>query len=290
MLNSLSLVILAGDDYNTQKKGKYMNCVGPKKEFVVEYSIYNALSIGIKHIVFVINQDFDIETKKYFQHIIESQGGTVEFILQTTYTAVSRSIYDKIEHRKKSWGNAHALMITKRHLMHPFIVIKSNEYYGIDAFIKAKELIENGTVIPNRYAMIAYELDKTFNLDTEINREVCSTNQHFLTSIDSPKTYIINEENEFSVNVDFWIFHPSIFRSLEDQFEDFLKENASELEKNFTLSDVIIEMMKENQLEVKVENSNQNWIEIIERENEQEVNHYIQELIHQHKYPNPLWK
>jgi len=290
MLNSLSLVILAGDDYNTQKKGKYMNCVGPKKEFVVEYSIYDAFSIGIKHIVFVINQDFDIHTKKYFQHIIESQGGTVEFILQTTYTAVSRSIYDKIENRKNSWGNAHALMITKRHLMHPFIVIKSNEFYGVDAFIKAKELIENGIVIPNRYAMITYELNKTFNLDNEITRKVCSINQHFLTSINQPKTFMINDENEFSVNVDFWIFHPSIFRSLEDQFEDFLKENAGELEENFTLSDVIIEMMKENQLEVRVENSNQNWIEIIERENEQEVNHYIQELIHQHKYSNPLWK
>lgn len=291
MLNNLSLVILAGDDYNTQTKGKYMNCVGSRKEFVVEYSIYDAFSIGIKHFVFVINQDFDLDTKKYFQHIIESKGGTVEFILQTTYTAVSRSIYDKIENRKTSWGNAHALMISKRHLMRPFIVIKSNEYYGKHTFDKAKELIENGAILPNRYTLIAYELKNTFNLEKEVNRKVCSTNHNFLTNIDEDKLYTVSldeEENNFKVSVDFWIFHSSIFRSLEDLFEQFIKDNAVSLDEKFTLSDVILEMMKENQLEVKVDYSDENWIEIIERDNEVETNNYIQDLIHE--YPRPLWK
>lgn len=288
MLNNLSLVILAGDDYNTQKKGKYINCIGSRKEFVVEYSIHDAFSVGIKHIVFVINQDFDIDTKKYFQQLIEHEGGTVEFILQTTYTAVSRSIYDKIENRKESWGNAHALMITKRHLMHPFIVIKSNEFYGANAFLKAKELLENGIILPNRYAMIAYELNKTLHFAEENTRELCFSTHNFLTKMEDLKAVNIDDEITYHVSVDFWIFHPSIFRSLEDQFEDFLKQNAVELDKKFILSDVIVEMMKESQLEVKVDYSDERWIELKENENQHEIDTIIQELIQQ--YPRPLWK
>ncbi|MEG0697167.1 MAG: hypothetical protein RR447_08540 [Algoriella sp.] len=77
MANNLSLVILAGgmgSRYNGQKQ---IDPIGPSRESLMEYSIFDAFSIGVQHFVFIINQQFDIETKKYFQHIIERNGGSV---------------------------------------------------------------------------------------------------------------------------------------------------------------------------------------------------------------------
>ena len=97
---TLSLVILAGGMGSRYKGQKQIDPIGPSKETLMEYSIFDAFSCGIKHFVFIINEQFNAETKKYFQNLIEKNGGKVEFVLQTTYTSVPRGIYDTIKNDK----------------------------------------------------------------------------------------------------------------------------------------------------------------------------------------------
>ena len=55
MANNLSLVILAGgmgSRYNGQKQ---IDPIGPSRESLMEYSIFDAFSIGVQHFVFIIN-------------------------------------------------------------------------------------------------------------------------------------------------------------------------------------------------------------------------------------------
>ena len=302
---ALSLVILAGglgSRYNGQKQ---VDPIGPSKETLMEYSIYDAFSCGIKHYVFIINEQLDNETKKYFQNIIENNGGTAEFVLQTTYTAVPRSIYDTIEQRQKPWGTGHALLITKNHLQNPFIVINADDFYGRKAFEKASELVQADKITANSYGMVAYKLANTISENGSVSRGICTvTNELLENVVERTNIYtnengeIVFEENDIetpldadsSVSMNFFVLHPSIYKKLEDEFEDFLKENASQLKAEFFLPKVVNDMIKEDQLEVIVKKSDDNWFGMTYPEDREVVVNSIQKLIKDQKYPDSLWK
>ena len=302
---ALSLVILAGgmgSRYNGQKQ---IDPIGPSKETLMEYSIYDAFSCGIKHFVFIINEQLDNETKKYFQHIIENNGGTAEFVLQTTYTAVPRSIYDTIEQRQKPWGTGHALLITKNHLQNPFIVINADDYYGRHAFEKANDLVQADKITANSYGMVAYKLANTMSENGSVSRGVCTVSNHLLDNVVERTNIFTNNEGEIvfeendvetpidgdtAVSMNFFVLHPSIYRNLEDKFEEFLKQNASQLKAEFFLPKVVNDMIKEDQLEVIVKNSDDNWFGMTYPGDREVVVNSIQELINDQKYPRSLWK
>ena len=302
---ALSLVILAGGMGSRYKGQKQIDPIGPSKETLMEYSIYDAFSCGIKHFVFIINEHLNNDTKKYFQNIIESKGGSVEFVLQTTYTAVPRSIYDTIEQREKPWGTGHALLITKNHLNNPFIVINADDFYGRKAFEKASELVQEDKITANSYGMVAYKLANTISENGSVSRGVCTVENGLLANVVERTNIFSNEEGEIvfeedenvspldgetPVSMNFFVLHPSIFRNLEDEFGEFLKENASQLKAEFFLPKVVNDMIKEDQLEVIVKQSDDNWFGMTYPEDREVVVNSIQNLIKDQKYPNALWK
>lgn len=301
---TLSLVILAGGMGSRYKGQKQIDPIGRSKETLMEYSIYDAFSCGIKHFVFIINEQFDADTKKYFQTIIEKKGGSVEFVLQTTYTSVPRGIYDKIEKREKPWGTGHALMITKNHLNNPFIVINADDFYGRKAYEKANELVQAEQITANTYGMVAYKLANTISENGSVSRGICTVQNGLLENVvERTNIYanvngeiVFEEEDKVAtldadspVSMNFFVLHPSIFRNLEDKFEEFLKENASQLKAEFFLPKVVNDMIKEDQLEVIVKKSDDNWFGMTYPEDREVVVNSIQNLIDDQKYPNSLW-
>ena len=87
---------------------------------------------------------------------------------------------------------------------------------------------------------------------------------------------------------------PEIYKlgleNLEDEFGEFLKENASQLKAEFFLPKVVNDMIKEDQLEVIVKQSDDNWFGMTYPEDREVVVNSIQNLIKDQKYPNALWK
>lgn len=304
MAHNLSLVILAGglgSRYNGQKQ---LDPVGPAHETLMEYAIYDAFSVGIHHFVFIINQQFDNTTKKYFQSIIERKNGVVEFILQTTYTGVPLNLYDTISQRQKPWGTAHALLVAKSHLTNPFVVINADDYYGREAFYLANSLAEHELIVANRYAMVAYDLTKTLSENGTVSRGICTINQNQLvqieerTSISRVGEQIMYAENDQQIQLDhqakvsmnFWVLHPSIFRVLEDKFALFLKKYASQLKQEFFLPQVINELIQERQVDVLVKIANEHWFGMTYPEDKPIVQNALHHKTQQNDYPLPLWK
>ncbi len=290
-----------GSRYKGQKQ---IDPIGSSKETLMEYSIYDAFCSGIKHFVFIINEQFNVDTKKYFQNIIEKKGGIAEFVLQTTYTSVPRGIYDTIEKREKPWGTGHALMITKNHLNNPFIVINADDFYGHKAYKKASELVQNDKITANTYGMVAYKLANTISENGSVSRGICTVTNGYLDNV-VERTNIYSDENgeivyeeddnifpldeDTAVSMNFFVLHPSIFRKLEDKFEEFLQENAGQLKAEFFLPKVINDMIEEDQLEVIVEKSDDNWFGMTYPEDREVVVNSIQNLIKEQKYPKSLW-
>ncbi|MBF0596078.1 dTDP-glucose pyrophosphorylase [Faecalibacter sp. WQ 117] len=301
--NKLSLVILAGglgSRYNGQKQ---IDPIGPNNEALMEYSIYDALSVGINHFVFVVNQQFEDDTRKYFKKIIDDKGASVEFILQTTYSSVSRNYYDNIINRQKPWGTGHALLVTKNHITDHFIVINADDYYGKDAFMKAMSLATDNSITPNNYGIVTYQLENTLSENGSVSRGVCKiindtlkdVNEH--TNIFKYQDKIIFEEDNKSgiipantpVSMNFWILHSSIFRTLEDKFENFMKINSTELKSEFFLPQVINDLIHEKKVEVVAAQSSDQWFGMTYPQDKETVKEEIRTKIENGFYPKKLW-
>lgn len=299
----MSLVILAGgmgSRYNGQKQ---IDPIGPNQEALMEYAIYDAMSVGVKHFVFIINQKFEDETRKYFKNIIESKEGFVEFILQTTYTSVSRDFYDHIEGRQKPWGTGHALLCAKNHINTPFVVINADDYYGRDAFIKASNLVGNENITANKYGIISYQLDKTLSENGSVSRGVCKIENNILkdvvehTNIFRKGEEIVFEEENISgviedktpVSMNFWVLHPSIFRALEEKFENFMQINSKEEKKEFFLPQVVNELIHDDIIEVVAETSEDQWFGMTYPQDKEIVQGEIHNKISEAVYPEKLW-
>ncbi|WP_230476253.1 nucleotidyltransferase family protein [Faecalibacter bovis] len=301
--NLLSLVILAGgmgSRYNGQKQ---IDPIGPNGESLMEYAIFDAMEVGIMHFVFIINQQFENETRKYFQKIIELKGGSAEFVLQTTYTSVPRNYFDDIIDRKKPWGTAHALLVAKNHLLNNFIVINADDFYSKNSFQKAVTLNSEGKIAANQYGIVTYLLENTLSDNGSVSRGICKIEKGILydvverTNIFRYEDKIIFEDenisgvidNNTSVSMNFWILNPSIFRFLEDKFDLFMKSYANDQKKEFFLPQVINQLIQENKVEVSASISTDQWFGMTYPGDKDLVKEEIYSKIKQGSYPKKLW-
>lgn len=301
--NLLSLVILAGgmgSRYNGQKQ---IDPIGPNGESLMEYAIFDAMEVGIMHFVFIINQQFENETRKYFQKIIELKGGSAEFVLQTTYTSVPRNYFDDIIDRKKPWGTAHALLVAKNHLLNNFIVINADDFYSKNSFQKAVTLNSEGKIAANQYGIVTYLLENTLSDNGSVSRGICKIDKGILydvverTNIFRYEDKIIFEDENISgvidnntpVSMNFWILNPSIFRFLEDKFDLFMKSYANDQKKEFFLPQVINQLIQENKVEVSASISTDQWFGMTYPGDKDLVKEEIYSKIKQGSYPKKLW-
>jgi len=299
----LSLVILAGgmgSRYNGQKQ---VDPIGPNREALMEYSIYDAIEVGVNHFVFIINQQFEDNTRKYFKKIIEEKGAFVEFILQTTHSSVPRDYFDHIIDRVKPWGTGHALLVAKSHLNQPFIIINADDYYGQDAFQKAKNLVDQGNITSNKYGIVTYQIDRTLSENGSVSRGICKIENNILkdvvehTNIFRDDENIVFEEKNISgtieestpVSMNFWVLHPSIFRALEDKFDNFMTINSKELKAEFFLPQVINELIHDKKVEVIAEQSSDQWFGMTYPDDKMLVQTEINSKIEDGLYPQKLW-
>lgn len=301
--NQLSLVILAGGMGSRYKGQKQIDPIGPNGESLMEYSIYDAMAVGIMHFVFVINQQFENETRKYFQKIIEAKGGSSEFVLQTTYTSVPRNYFDNIINRKKPWGTAHALLVAKNHLLNNFIVVNADDFYGKNSFLKAVSLHSEDKIAANQYGIAAYLLENTLSENGSVSRGICKIEKGILydvvehTNIFRYEDKIIFEDelisgvidNNAPVSMNFWILNPSIFRFIEDKFELFMKSHSKDLKSEFFLPQVINELIHDNKVEVSASISSDQWFGMTYPGDKDVVKEEIYAKIQHGSYPRSLW-
>ena len=303
MNNQLSLVILAVGLDSRYKVPAALQVVGPQKEMLIEYTIFDALKAGIKHFVFIIDQDFKDEIRRFLKKLIESKNCSVEFILQTTFTSVSRNYFDIMLDRQLSWGTAHALLVAKNHLVNPFIVINYEDYYGQEAFKKSIRLNSGARISPYRFGTIAYPIDQTLYNAESSNRFCCRVERQILKSLDFYENIsrfedkvVFNEEhisgiieNDTPTNVGLWIFHPSIFKIIEDKFDHFMKTQGKNKKAQFQLDQMMQELVLDKIVEIEVVNIDNNWFSLITLDDRDVMNEYLKVKIEAGNYPLKLW-
>lgn len=299
----MTLVIMAAGMGSRFGGLKQVEPVGPNGEFILDYSVYDAIRAGYDKVVFIIKE----ENYDLFRDTI---GKRIESKINVEY--VFQKLEDipegvKVpESRVKPWGTSHAILAAKNAVNGPFTVINADDFYGYDPFKKIKDFFDNETD-PGKYSMIGYIVRNTMTENGSVKRGICTEDENgYLTglvesSIEDVNGTVIATPLEDSntkfevaddalVSMNFWGFHPSIFNYLEEEMIDFFEKHKDDLDScEFLIPNSVFKRVDEKKVSVKVLDTDEKWYGVTYKEDKPDLVNAINKLISDGKYPEDLW-
>lgn len=295
-----TLVILAAGMGSRYGGLKQLDEVGPNGEAIIDYSLFDAIRAGFGKVVFIIRRDFEEAFIARFDNKLKGKID-VEYVYQSLDDLPEG--FTIPEGREKPWGTAHAIRTARDVVDTPFAAINADDFYGKEAYQTLSDYLTN-SVSEKHYCMVGYQLDKTLSDHGSVARGICMTdpNKHLidideLTQImkESDKIVYIKDQlkNELTgdelVSMNIWGFHPSLFEFLETGFREFLKAKGTEMKSEFYIPLHVGDLVKSNQVSVKVLSSAASWFGVTYQQDKPIVQQRIRALINQGEYPEQLW-
>lgn len=299
-----TLLILAAGMGSRYGSLKQMDGIGPNKEAILDYSIYDAIRAGFGKVVFVIRNSFSKEFKELFNK--ERFGGKieVEYVYQELDSLPEG--YKVPEGREKPWGTNHALMMAHGVINEPFAVINADDFYGEDAYKVIANYLKTLSGEKGKYCMVGYQVKNTLSEYGFVSRGVCTAdNSGDLLSIvertqieKSGSQIMFKDENgdmqvlqpETLVSMNMFGFTPDYFENSVDLFKKFLDENGSQLKSEFFIPLVTNTLINSKIATLKVLSSDAKWFGVTYKEDRPQVVKQLNDLISDGRYPQNLWK
>ena len=281
---------------------KQMEPVGPNGEFIIDYSIYDAVRLGFTKVVFIIKEEF-------YEKFRETIGNRVEAHIKVEYAFqnddyIPPRFKEIVKKRTKPLGTAYAIYCAKDKINGPFAVINADDYYGKDALLKASEYLDN--IIYNHYGIIGYKIGNTLSpngatkrgiMDVAANKLYKITeskvtkkkNKIIASSLYSSNGKEIDENTLVSMNL--LLFSPDIFDILTDELYLFLSLHQKNLDNyEFGIPDVLDTCLKKNIKTIDVINTTSIWYGMTYKEDKSFVVNALKEMTEEGLYPQKLWK
>ena len=297
----LALIIMAAGLGSRYGGSKQIDIVGPNKETILDYSVYDAIKAGFEKIIFIVNSRIQeiIEQKmlnvypKYIEY---------ELVFQNL-EELSRN-YTCPPGRKKPWGTAHAVLSAKNKIKEPFAVINADDFYGKLSFNLIANHLKRYESRQYEFVMIGFELLKTLTKEGTVSRGICLQQEGYLESIQErekvlkkngaaffqdKKNQLISFPENTLVSMNFWGFPADVFASLEFDFSQFLKEHGQELKKEYYLPFFVNQAMKKMDIAVKVLKTSDQWLGVTYAGDKIQVVTQIGNMIAKGMYPSPLF-
>lgn len=313
-----TLLVLAAGMGSRYGSLKQIDGVGPNKEPIIDYSIYDAIRAGFGKVIFVIRHSFEEEFKEVFS--AERFGGQikVEYAFQELDYLPEGHVVP--EGREKPWGTNHAVLMADGMIDTPFAVINGDDFYGKDGFQVLANYLQSLEGEKGKYAMVGYSLKNTLSKFGTVSRGECNVNAmgnlqtmtertaiHRLTeeqvSADNEKLAIneivykdeagyhkLNENTPVSMNL--FGFTPDYIEYSKELFIEFLSDlsNHANLKSEFFIPSAVNALIKRGDATMKVLASKAEWFGVTYKEDKPEVLSRIMSLIDEGEYPLHLWK
>ena len=274
--------------------------------FILDYSIYDAIEAGFDKVTFVIKEELyddfrntvgkrienKIKTKYAFQRLID---------LPTGYTLKTD--------RVKPWGTAHAVMSARNVVEDNFVIINADDYYGKDAFKAAANYLKKIDVnTRGKYANIVYKISNTMTENGSVKRGICIENSDHeckeiiesvvekdidnnivSTEIDFPKRRYILDENQL-VSMNMFVFSIDVFDYLVDLFPAFLEQNKENLLScEYLIPCVLTKLIKNDKVILNLISTESVWYGVTYREDKDYVVKSLKKLVDNGEYKKGLW-
>ena len=158
---------------------KQIEPVGPSGEFIIDYSIYDAIKAGFNKVVFVIKK----ENEELFK---ETVGNRVSRHIKVEYAFQDMDDlpegYKRPVDREKPWGTSHAILSAKNLINDNFAIINADDFYGRDAYYVMSSFLDND-YSDNIYCVVGYLIKNTLSSVGSVKRGVCKESNGYLTEL-----------------------------------------------------------------------------------------------------------
>lgn len=300
----MTLVILAAGMGSRYGGLKQLDPITDRGEFIIDFSVFDAIRAGFDRIVFVIKEEnleeFKATIGKRYEDRIK-----VEYAFQKLDDIPEGFAIP--EGRAKPWGTAHALLAARHIVDDNFAVINADDFYGKGAYrLIAEHFSGKGDGNVPEYCMVGYRLENTLTENGTVSRGICEVDANgYLvdvverTSIKKTGDVALNEENgetltlslDSIASMNCWGFTPDIFTKVEKGFKTFLLKLDSAKDPckaEYYLPFAVRELMDSGACVVKVYASDGEWYGVTYKEDKAKVMCDIKALIDKGEYPESL--
>lgn len=283
---------------------KQLAKMSPNGEIIMDYSIYDAKEAGFDKVVFIIRKDIEEE----FRSVIGNRIGDqieVEYVYQDL--ADIPAGFEVPEGRTKPWGTGQAVLCCKDVVKEPFVIINADDYYGKEAFKLLHDyLIAHAeTADKMQMGMAGFILKNTVSENGTVTRGVCVVDEngmleqiHETTGI-SIQADVVHCDSEAvqkwitpdsNVSMNMWAGYPDFIQVLDERFAEFLKDEAGDpLKKEYLLPNIVGDLLKEGNVDVKVLETHDKWIGITYKEDTELAQAGFKKMTEDGVYPEKLW-
>lgn len=263
---SAELVIMAAGMGSRFGGLKQASPIGANGEMIIDYSVYDAKNAGFDKAVIVIRKDIESDFRAMAGRRIEKMIDT-EYVFQELSDLPEG--FSCPEGREKPWGTAHAVLAARNAVKNPFLVINADDYYGRTVYKKMFDsLTKKGGM-----SMAGYRLSNTLSENGSVSRGICTVRDGYLLKVEEMTD--ITPDTDLSpdtvVSMNMWGLDSGIFGYIEKKLELFLKEHINEPKSEFFLPSVISERMREENLKVRVEMTDEVWYGVTYKEDAPKV-------------------
>ena len=297
----MTLVILAAGMGSRYGGLKQLDPITAEGEFIIDFSVYDAITQGFDRVVFVIKE----ENLELFRATI---GSRFEKKVKVEY------VFQKIddlpdgmkppEGRVKPWGTAQALLAARHVVNDPFAVINADDFYGKNAYELLASHLAAQEEKRGEYCMVGYVLKNTLTENGTVSRGVCLCGEdgYLLdvterTAIRPKGDVAVYEEKgeeiaiplDSVVSMNCWGFTPDVFEGVTEGFRLFLQNlGENPLKCEYYLPFAVREMMAAGKCRVRVMESEGAWYGVTYHEDKEKVKTGILSLKQSGEYPERL--
>lgn len=298
-MNKPTLLVLAAGMGSRYGGLKQIDPVGPDRETIIDYSIYDALRAGFGKLVFVIRHDIEAPFKQIIGARFEKRMA-VEYVFQEL---------DKLPPgfsvppgRTKPWGTTQAILMAADVIHEPFAAINADDFYGAASFRVLAEHLRSGSA---DYAMVGFILRNTLSEFGSVARGACRVGADGYLQGIAELTKIEKDGNgakytdaagilhrlggNETVSMNMWGFTPALFAQLREEFIAFLQKSGKDEKTECYIPLIVNNLTSTGRARCKVLRTTDAWFGVTYREDRPRVIESVRTLITRGEYPEKLW-
>ncbi|MBQ8615033.1 MAG: nucleotidyltransferase [Clostridia bacterium] len=294
----MDLVVLAAGMGSRFGGLKQIEPIDEEKNFIIDYSIYDAIKAGFDRVIFIIKEE-NFETFK------ETIGNRLNKIVKVEY------VFQKLENvpkgfkipegRVKPWGTAHAIYCAKDVVSNRFAIINADDFYGAESFKvvadflktnKDNEFVNAGFYVKNTLSDKGAVKRGIFEIENNVVNGLVESeverreNEIWATPLNENKWREVSENTLVSMNM--FGFTKKLMERLNKDFVRFFKqENIEKAE--FLIPDVVNDMVNDGEVDLKVLTTSAKWYGITYKDDLEEFKLAIQNMKKEKVYPIHLY-
>ena len=283
---------------------KQIEPVGPNGEWILDFSVFDAVQAGFGKVVFVIRKEmeeaFSVVRNRYADRI------EVAFAFQEKDDLPTRA--DLASQREKPWGTGHAVYAARQAIDAPFAVINADDFYGREAFEALSRFLSDPSLPNDEYALVGYRLENTLSENGSVSRGICHAKQNGMLETVEEHTDILREDDTGTINakdgkgnsvqldpncpvsLNCWGFPAAFLSELESLLARFLEASGDQSKAEFYLPFAVDALVRKGDASSRILDCEGKWLGVTHRDDLPVVQSEIQKLFDRGSYKAPLWR